>query len=304
MLLSAGGFAIYRTESHVFSMMAPRFGNLAVRKNREELLAKWLGSKYFRLSGLKADDIRPRVLNECRNAGDFLTIVMDSMARQQNMARWAENTPEHVLYLEEIKRTIPEALIIHIIRDGRDVALSLDRAGWVQTWPWDRKHSLLVAGLYWEWVVEAGKKAGPDFPNDYMEVRFEDLVRDPRGTLGTIGRFIEHDLDYDHIQRVAIGSVREPSTSFASESSGSEFNPVGRWKTLFPQEQLAKFEKLVGPFLETLGYPRAIPQAQSAPSLHLRQLRAMYRAYFSTRYWVKTEVPIAKSLVDIAWMEH
>ena len=126
MILSAGDFAVYRTESNVINLLEPRFGNLSVRRNREKLMDAWINSKLFWVSGLNADEIRNKVLQECRNGGDFLRIIMGEMARQQGVRRWADCTPEHLLCMPRIKETIPDALIIHIIRDGRDVALSTD----------------------------------------------------------------------------------------------------------------------------------------------------------------------------------
>src|ERR1041384_5645815 len=51
MLLSAGNFAVYRAESNVFSVLQPRFGNLARRSRRNELLRSWLRRKLFSKKG-------------------------------------------------------------------------------------------------------------------------------------------------------------------------------------------------------------------------------------------------------------
>ena len=132
MLLSAGGVAVYRAESNAINLLEPRFGDLSIRRNKEKLMEAWLNSKLFRVSGLHAESIRAKVIAECKNGGDFLRIVMGEVARSQNVGRWADCTPEHLLYLPRIKETIPNALIVHIIRDGRDVALSTAKLGYVQ----------------------------------------------------------------------------------------------------------------------------------------------------------------------------
>src|SRR6202049_4464129 len=98
MLLSAGGFAVYLAESNVFNVLALRFGDLAARSNREKLLEVWLGSKLFLATGLNRQLIEPKVLDECHSGGDFLRIVMSEIARSQGMQRWAENSPECLLY--------------------------------------------------------------------------------------------------------------------------------------------------------------------------------------------------------------
>jgi len=85
MLLSSGGFAVYRAETHVFNMIVPRFGNLNLYKRRQKLMDKWLQSHYFRLSGLQAEDIKAKIMSDCKNGGDFLRIVMESIAHNQDV---------------------------------------------------------------------------------------------------------------------------------------------------------------------------------------------------------------------------
>lgn len=110
-------------------------------------------------------------MEECRNGGDFLRIVMSEIAARQGVGRWADTTPEHLLYLR-IKETIPDALVIHIIRDGRDVALSTDKQRYIRRLPWDRLPSKMAAGLYWGGMVSKGRR-GRDLGDDYIEVHFE-----------------------------------------------------------------------------------------------------------------------------------
>src|SRR5713226_775192 len=129
MLLSSGGFAVYRAESNVFNLLVPRFGNLSSAANRQKLMEYWIRSKLFRASGLDAREINAKIMAECQSGGDFLRIVMEETARKQGASRWADCTPDHLLYIPEIKRELPDALIIHIIRDGRDVALSYVKQG-------------------------------------------------------------------------------------------------------------------------------------------------------------------------------
>ena len=91
----------------------------------------WYHSRLYTLSGLEKESLEAPVNAECRNGGDFLRIIMEEIASSEGVERWAECTPEHLLYLKRIKETIPNALIIHIIRDARDVALSMDKGFWI-----------------------------------------------------------------------------------------------------------------------------------------------------------------------------
>ena len=292
MLLSSGGFAVYRSESNVFNLLVPRFGGMRLGSDRRSLMDSWLRSMLFRVSGLNANEIELKIMNECRSGGDFLRLVMEDVARVQGVARWADCTPDHLLYMQEIKRQIPDALFIHIIRDGRDVALSYVKQGWSHPLPWDRNEGLGVAGLYWEWVVRKGREQGSRLGADYLEVRFEELIANPQQTLSRLGEFIVHDLDYELIQRAGIGSVSQPNTSFAGESKGS-FNPVARWKTKMSTGEIAAFEGLVGDFLREMGYA-TFSEPKRGLGLRQARLRATYLPIFETKQWIKTKTPLGR----------
>ncbi|MBV9626128.1 MAG: sulfotransferase [Acidobacteria bacterium] len=292
MLLSAGGFAIYRAESNVLNLLAPRFGDLRSPRNRRQLLDCWLESKMFRVSGLDRITVERRVLEECRTGGDFLRITMEEVARSQGVERWADCTPEHLLHIPEIHAQLPGSYVIHIIRDGRDVALSYAKQRWAHPLPWDRREHLAVAGLYWEWIVRQGRKYGARLGANYREVRFEELVARPGETLSALGEFIGQELDYERIQRAAIGSVSLPNSSFLDDSSAANFQPVGRWRSKLSDAELRSFEALVGDFLGELGYPLSAPAA--AGSWRTFRLRNTYLPFFAIKQWLKTKTRLGR----------
>lgn len=290
-LLSAGNFAIYRAESQVFHLLEPRFGDLSVAGNRRDLLAAWFKSRLFTATGLRAEPLQQRVLGECRNGGDFLRIVMGEMARQQGVKRWAECTPDHVLYLPRIKQTIPEALVIHIVRDGRDVALSMEKQGWPKQLPWDHMNRRMAGAVYWNWMVQTGRTDGSKLGIDYIEVRYEDLVSKPREVLARLSSFVDQELDYDAIQSAGIGSVSRPNSSFREENGSGAFSPVGRWKKFYSEEEAARFESLVGGDVhDNLGDAKR-------PSSNFNFFRAQYEAFFVGKFFLKTRTPLGRYLV-------
>jgi hypothetical protein len=287
MLLSAGGFAVYLAESNVFNLLAPRFGDLSSRSTRERFLEAWLGSKLYRATGVDKEQVRRRILRDCSNPGDFLRIVMNEICESQGAQRWAENSPEAMLYLPTIKRLIPDALVVHIIRDGRDVATSLGQLQYVRPFPWEQRYSVVGCGLYWEWMVQQGRKWGQSAGKDYLEVHFEDLLARPQETLDQIGRFIDQPLDYETIQRVAYASVSKPNSSFRADDPKARFNPVGRWKTSFPTQELERFERLVGNTLQELGYSLGTDAPRQARPLSLEVTRLLHRSFFAGKFRFK-----------------
>lgn len=294
-LLSGGGFANYHSESNTFNIIGVRFGNLASRKNRRIMMDHWLRSSLFYRTGLTREEVEPRIMEECHNAGDFLRIVMEAIARKQGVERWAECTPLHLLYLPLIKKLVPDALVIHIIRDGRDVTASLDRIGWIKPLPWDKKRKVLAPAIFWRWIVSRGRKYGRAMGNDYMEIHYEDVVEKPREALARLGTFIEHDLDYDRIQQNAQGSMVDPNSSFRGDGQEKESNPVGRWKTMFSPEQIVQVESVIGDLLEETGYKLATPKNQRRRSPAVAFMSFFYPIYFGTKLWLKSSTPLART---------
>lgn len=276
-LLSAGGFAIYRGYLPVYKILIPRFGSLHRRKNREKLLQFWLQSESFRRSGLSRDYVEEQVLNHCESGGDFIKITMDEIARQQGTARWAVYDPDAVLYVKQIKAEIPNALFIHIVRDGRDVALSLQKMGGFRPFPWNRRQlGLTATAVYWRWMVKHGRSEGNRISPDYLEIRYEELVSDPTPVIGKISQFLHQDLNYEHIRQTALGRMSEPNSSFADSATGS--GTIDRWKQKLTGEQIAGVESVVGDTLTEFGY------ALSADAGQRNSLARLWMGFFYSMF--------------------
>src|SRR5271166_3036107 len=296
MLLSSGGFAIYRGLLPVYEILIPRFGSIESRSNREKIVEVWLRSKGFRRTGLNAEQLSTRLLSECRNGGDFIRVVMDSVAGSQQVQRWSMYDPDNVLHVERVKRDIPNALFVHIIRDGRDIALSLKKMGGFSPLPWDRSQteSLVATALYWEWMIHQGRAHGRKFPADYIEIRYEDLITNPHETLGKLGSFIDHDLDYERIHRASLGRLSETNSSFREEGTKKQINPLGRWRERLAHADVAAIEAAVGDCLEENGYELSLPAAERRPGLRESWMRGMYRAYLDGKLWLKLRTPAGR----------
>jgi hypothetical protein len=296
MLLSSGGFAVYRGFLPIYKILIPRFGSMESRSNREKILETWLRSKGFRRTGLDAEQLSARILNECRNGGDFIRVVMDSVARSQQAQRWAVYDPDNVLRVARVKCDIPNALFVHIIRDGRDIALSLKKMGGFTPLPWDRgpTDSLVATALYWQWMVQRGRAHGRKFPADYIEIRYEDLITNPHETLAKLGGFIDHKLDYDQIQRAGLGRLSETNSSFREEGAKEKLKPLGRWRERLAQADVAAIEAAVGGCLEENGYELSLPAAERRRSLRQLWMRGMYPAFLGSKLWLKLNTPVGR----------
>lgn len=296
-LVSSGAFVNYRAETHFYDMMLPRYGSLASRAERKRLADEWTASEAFGKFGVDAEEVRSRIVEDCRTGGDVLRAAFEAAARRQGRPRWAECTPLHLLHMERIKREIPDAVFLHIIRDGRDVALSLRKVGWVNPLPWDRGRELEVAAWGWEWMVRKGRAAGRRIGEDYHEVRFEELVRAPREAVARIGRHVGRELDWDVITANPVGSVARPNTAFTSEGEGGNegFDPIFRWKRQCSSEELASLEASIGATLSGLGYPTSSPSSAGAwQKADLLARKTIHQTVRTAKQWVKDHTALSR----------
>jgi hypothetical protein len=294
-LLSAGGFAVYRGYLPIYKVIVPRCGPLSNSANRAKAIDLFLRSKGFRRSGLDAGALSSKLDTHCRTSGDFIRIVMEEIARQQGVPRWAVYDPDYVLHVERIKRDLPNALFLHIVRDGRDIALSLAKMAGFRPFPWSSSaRGLLETAVYWEWMVRKGQQYGRMFPDSYLEIHYEELVNDPRKTLSTISQFLDQELDYDHIRRAGLGRLTESNSSFLDEPELGRVDPVNRWKERLSHEQVIAIESLVGGCLGDLGYSLTTVPAERKLGMREKLMRVFYPTFLDAKLWAKLRTPAGR----------
>jgi sulfotransferase family protein len=301
MLLASGRFPVYRTEPCVFDLLVPTFGEpwgnrlrrFRTVATRRKLMRCWVRTRQFRNSGLDAREITEKVVSSVATGGDFLRAVMGAVARTGGFKRWAVWGPDNLLHIPAIKRQIPDALFIHVVRDGRDVAHALDTKGHIRPFRWDHAYRLYVSGLHWMWKVQTGRRYGRAIGRDYIEVRFEDLVLHPEEVLTKVGAFIGEKLDYEKIRNAKLGALQAPNTSFPEEWKSGDFSPVGRWKRKLADDKVARLEALIGELLVELGYPLS-NTANTTLSFRLRTMRQVYPAFYRLKEWLKMQTPLGR----------
>ena len=180
-------------------------------------------------------------------------------------ARWGDKTPGYIKNMREIQTYLPEARFIHLIRDGRDVALSVLKQDW-------GPQTVEAAAEKWRSRVLRGRAQQP-YLGFYMEVKFEDLVLDTEGQLRRICEFIELDFDdrmlgyhetaEQRLQEKARALPRAHGEAQSAEkrlmSHAKTFEPpnpdlIGTWKERMPEADRAAYEALAGDLLADLGY--------------------------------------------------
>ena len=183
-------------------------------------------------------------------ASEVVSVANRAFAAKENKPRWGDKTPGYINRLRLIKHLFPNATVLHVIRDGRDVALSFLKAPF-------GPNSTASAATYWKKRVEEGQRKGPGlFGNQYMEIRYEELVDDPEGVLlracQHVGEAYEpgmlefHKKSGDYIQpeQYWLSSVRQKVST----------DRVERWRREMSLEDREIFQNIAGDLLTSLGY--------------------------------------------------
>ena len=187
-------------------------------------------------------------------------------AERFGKARWGDKTPLYCLRMDAIRRALPEARFVHLIRDGRDAALSLRRMWFSPGW------EIETQAAYWRRCVLAARRAGAGRP-DYLEVRYEDLVLHTRETLERICAFAGlryHEAMESYHERAGerLGEHKGRSAPDGTplltreqrlaqqERTMQSPDPrlVSAWKDAMSPQDRARFQRVAGDLLRELGY--------------------------------------------------
>jgi hypothetical protein len=185
-----------------------------------------------------------------RTYADAMRRLYGMWAEARGKPRYADKTPDHVLRIGAVTALFPDARVVHVVRDGRDVAASFMELGWVD--------SIEKAALHWRHRVLTGREAGALLPSSrYHEVRYEDLVERPEPTLR--GLCASLDLPFDPAmlrhEQAAAALLR---TEAYPHHNRYVTRPLRRglrdWRRDLPAAAVVRFEALAGDALAALGY--------------------------------------------------
>jgi len=134
-----------------------------------------------------------------KNLRLLLTDLFDHICYVSGKETFLDQTPWHGQYLEILKEVFPDMKVIHMIRDGRDVAISFARTPW-----WGKEKDLMANLERWRKEISVIHSFCVNNPAICLEVKYEDLVVNPRQELGRILRlfgleFEEEMLDPAHL---------------------------------------------------------------------------------------------------------
>lgn len=182
--------------------------------------------------------------------------------------RWGDKTPLYCRQLDVVHRLLPEAHFIHLIRDGRDAALSLRRQ-WFSPGP-------LIEHQAWHWRrnIEAARRLSTRVPH-YLELRYEALLTEPEASLRRLCAYLALDFDAAMLRhwerapaRIAEHAPRRAADGRVLLDTGQRHaqqwqstqapdpSRIGAWRQALRRDEQLRFRLVARSLLDELGYPR------------------------------------------------
>ena len=236
-------------ETHFFLSVVPRKGRIN-GFSHADILYRFFS--WGRTADLHLDRarIRERFSALPPTFGHLFAVAMDEYAGMHRKPCAGEKTPFHLWKVPLILHWFPDAKIINLVRDGRDVVFSILDA------PWTSEPSIRRQSFKWVKSVRYGAWLGKKYPSSVMTVRFEDLLREPEAVMKRIDAFLglpfePGQLD-EHRQSAVVPEWEQDWKGRATQSLDT--SRIGAWtKRATPEERLI-MNSVMGRSLRTLGY--------------------------------------------------
>ena len=202
--------------------------------------------------------------------GTAIATVYAVYAAERGKARWGDKTPMYMQNLRLLERLFPDARFVHLIRDGRDAALSfLEMPRGLVTETWMHPRTPADFASQWRTEVAAARRLGRRVGPRYLEVRYEELVGDVEAVLRRICEFA--GLDYEPSMADYAGNVDVSTKPHQQRLRQPPTAGVRNWRTQMSVEDVAAFDRVAGDLLGELGY-----ESSQRPDTAGRLRRASY----------------------------
>jgi hypothetical protein len=242
-----------------------------------ELLSSLLSYDRFRRMDLDEGELLSLIHAEPPPTyAGFVTAAFDLYGKAKGKALVGDKTPSYVTRIPMLHGLWPSARFVHLIRDGRDVVLSL--LSWKRTKlpsrvPGWREQPVIAAALLWDCRVRLGIEAGRGLgPRHYYEIRYESLTTRPAEESARLCEFL--GLPYDDAMLRFHERRERHQPGLSAKKAWRPITPGLRdWRSEMRPRDLERFEAAAGELLTELGYQRAVARPPRDLVVLARNLR-------------------------------
>jgi hypothetical protein len=240
------------SESYFLPQLWDRHGE---RPDRDAFVEDLTRLERVREWGVDPEDVRARLTERPRFA-EAVQSIYQLYAESRRKPRFGDKTPLYMQHLDVLERAFPDARYVHIVRDGRDAALSMIAMTRKPRFNLSRPRGLGDFACAWRREVRAAQRFGRTHP--YLELRYEDLVAEPESRLREVCAFLGLEYEPGMLEY----HRREDPLLYADHPRLAEppVRDTRSWRQELRLSDAALFEAIAGDLLAELGYDRAHPR--------------------------------------------
>lgn len=196
----------------------------------------------FEVQQLQPDEaLIRRIITSARHIRDHTAIfvhVFSSIASAVGKSHWLEKTPSHIFWVDQILAAMPNARIIEMVRDPRDVLASKKTR---KNSDWSDRYGEHVGDLMktsvgydplrdslgWRAAIRAGSKAAREHPDAFLRMRYEDLVSNPEHQTRQLCNYLGIEFEPSMLE---VGRSNSTVESGKGREQGIDQSAVGKWR--------------------------------------------------------------------------
>jgi len=257
-MLAAGGQIAIPPETQIFPKLPVKylaFHNLGWVDLCKQIVSEFESSNNFYTWEINTISAYQELINlppTERSLARIIQIIMMEYAKEKfpHANMWGDQSPINTFYLPYIRKTFPQARYLHLVRDGRDVISSMVK----------RHGEAYLDEAIFRWnnsihrIHTFQKKIKLE---NFIEIRYEDLVQRPQDTLTRVARFINIDYSQEMLEFwKAPSTIEHKYHDFHKNLEKPVFtSSIGAWKERLTPDQQQYIASKISRYLQETGYP-------------------------------------------------
>lgn len=246
-----------------------------------ELLDAVISYRRFYRMGLDVAEVRKAAV-DCPGYAEFVCRLYTLRGQIKRKPLSGEKTPDYCRKIPVLHALFPAARFIHIIRDGRNTALST--LNWATDskgpgkWSLWNEDPLGSCALWWRWQAGTGQHDGAKLERKfYLQVKYEKLVAKPKEVLRGIAKFLDIP-ESDAMANYHVGKTKNAPGLSAKSAWLPPVKNLRDWRKDMSPEDIAVFDGIAGELLRENGYSCLAKSPVDAAAIRIRRCLAWWES--------------------------
>ncbi len=214
---------------------------------------------------------------------------LQAYAKKRSRKRWGLKTPTNEFYARSIFREFPKATLIHVIRDPRDIIVSMMKTDFMKEvrlslYPHKFKDGNILD--WWNRSVRVGIENKISFGNRYQIIKYENIVNNPKKYIKKLCNYSDLEYEKSMLKMEGHPGWSGSNSEIDNDSRKCVRDNTGRYKKYLKNYQVDFIERRVGKMMNEYGYELEMDEGNT------------YKGYLlNTNYFLKNTAKKIKKLI-------